>query len=56
MIGGAERGYIQRLVGDVRVLVLGWRMLTDAEFEAHVVEAVSMAGSVRAVILEQAEK
>ena len=51
MIVGEERGYIQRLVGDVRILVLGSRMLTDAEFDAHIVEAVSMAGSVRAVIL-----
>lgn len=48
---GEERGYIQRLVGDLRVLVLGSRMLTEAEFDAHIVEAVSMAGSVRAVIL-----
>jgi hypothetical protein len=51
MSDGEERGYIQRLVGNVRILVLGSRMLTEAEFDAHIVEAVNMAGSVRAVIL-----
>jgi hypothetical protein len=46
-----DPGYIQRLVGDVRILVLGRRMLTDAEFDAHILEAVGMAGAVRVVLL-----
>jgi hypothetical protein len=47
-----DLGLLQRLVDDVRVLVLsGRREPTDAEFDGHVAEAMAMAPSVRAVLV-----
>jgi len=43
--------YLQRLIGDVRVLVLGARMLTEQEFDAHVAEALDMAEKTRVVMV-----
>jgi hypothetical protein len=42
---------LQRLVGDLRVVVRGPVAPSDDEFDAHVAEAVAMAGSVRAVLV-----
>jgi len=47
-----ERGLLQRLVDDVRLVVFGGqRDPTDAEFDAHLAEALAMAPSVRAVLV-----
>jgi hypothetical protein len=48
-----QRGLLQRLVDDVRLLVMVGCMNdpSDAEFDAHVVEALAMAPSVRAVLV-----
>ncbi|MGC4091219.1 MAG: hypothetical protein QM756_25750 [Polyangiaceae bacterium] len=46
-----HRNYVQRLVGDVRLLALGSRQQTDAEFEEHLAEAIAMGPSVRRVIV-----
>ncbi len=43
----------QRLVGDVRVVVMRDRARLEGEFEAHVAEAVAMAPSVRVVLVVQ---
>jgi hypothetical protein len=43
---------LQRLVDDVRLLVFGGqRECTEPEFDAHLVEALAMAASVRAVLV-----
>jgi hypothetical protein len=48
---GTTPAFLQRLVDDVRVLVLGPRQLTDSEFDAHLVEAIAMARNVRVVLV-----
>jgi hypothetical protein len=50
---GANTGpaLLQKLVGDVRLLVFGPRWPNDAEFDAHVVEAAAMSRSTRVVLV-----
>jgi hypothetical protein len=42
---------LQRLVGDVRVLVMAKRPRLAGEFDAHISEALAMASSVRVVLV-----
>jgi hypothetical protein len=45
-------GLLQRLVGDVRLLVIGGvHEASETEYDAHIVEAMAMAPSVRVVIV-----